>query len=56
MHALCERNTIALAKVGNVIHNVYNTRVKRPELSRVSYNGGNDGINARATAQEECRS
>ena len=37
----------------NVIHNVYNTSVNRPGLSRVSYNGGNGGINARATAQEE---
>ena len=37
----------------NVVHNVYNTSVNRPGLSRVSYNGGNGGINARATAQEE---
>ena len=37
----------------NVIHNVYNTRVNRTGLNRVSYNGGNGGINARATAQEE---
>jgi hypothetical protein len=37
----------------NVIHNVYNTRVNEASVSRVSYNGGNGGINARATAQEE---
>ncbi len=37
----------------NVVHNVYNTRVNRPGLSRVSYNGGNGGVSARATAQEE---
>jgi hypothetical protein len=37
----------------NVIHNVYNTRVNRPGDNRTSYNGGNGGINAHATAQEE---
>jgi len=35
------------------IHNVYNTRVNEGAVNRVSYNGGNGGINARATAQEE---
>ena len=37
----------------NVIHNVYNTRVNETVVNRVSFNGGNGGINARATAQEE---
>jgi hypothetical protein len=36
----------------HVIHNVYNTRVNE-NASRVSYNGGNGGINERATSQEE---
>jgi len=35
------------------IHNVYNTRVNEGAVNHVSYNGGNGGINARATAQEE---
>ena len=35
------------------IHNVYNTRVVVNNSNHVSYNGGNGGINARATAQEE---
>ena len=35
------------------IHNVYNTTVIHNEVTRVSYNGGNGGIEARATAQEE---
>jgi hypothetical protein len=34
------------------IHDVYNTRVDE-RSDRVSYNGGNGGINERATAQEE---
>ena len=37
----------------NVIHNVYNTRINETTVTRVSFNGGNGGINARATAQEE---
>jgi hypothetical protein len=37
----------------NVIHNVYNTRVNETTVTRVSFNGGHGGINARATAQEE---
>jgi hypothetical protein len=37
----------------NVIHNVYNTRVNETTVTRVSFNGGNGGINARATAQEQ---
>jgi hypothetical protein len=36
-----------------VIHNVYNTAVNNVTVNRVSFNGGNGGINARATAQEE---
>jgi WXXGXW repeat (2 copies) len=36
----------------NVIRNVYNTRVNE-NVNRVSYNGGNGGINARATSEEE---
>jgi hypothetical protein len=37
----------------NVIHNVYNTRVSAPTGGRVSYNGGQGGIEARPTPQEE---
>ena len=37
----------------NVIHNVYNTRVNETTVTRVSFNGGNGGIQARASAQEE---
>jgi Skp family chaperone for outer membrane proteins len=36
----------------NAIHNVYNNRVSE-NVNRVSYNGGNGGINARATSEEE---
>jgi hypothetical protein len=37
-----------------IIHNVYNTRiVENDRVARVSYNGGNGGIDAHATAQEE---
>jgi hypothetical protein len=35
------------------IHNVYNTTVINNNVSRVSYNGGNGGISARPTPQEE---
>ena len=36
------------------IHNVYNTTVvNNTTINRVSYNGGNGGVEARATAQEE---
>jgi hypothetical protein len=36
------------------IRNVYNERVENNvNVARVSYNGGNGGVNARATAQEE---
>jgi len=37
----------------NTTHNVYNDRVSEAAGGRVSYNGGNGGINAHATAQEE---
>ncbi len=37
----------------NVIHNTYNTTVINRNESRVSYNGGNGGINARPSAEEE---
>ena len=37
----------------NVIHNVYNKSISNRNTSRVSYNGGNGGINARATSKEE---
>jgi hypothetical protein len=36
-----------------VIHNVYNTTVVNTTVNRVSYNGGNGGINRRPTPQEE---
>jgi hypothetical protein len=36
-----------------VIRNVYNTRVNITNNTRVSYNGGNGGINERPTPQEE---
>lgn len=38
------------------IHNVYNTRIDIHNSSRVSYNGGAGGINARATSEEEAYS
>jgi hypothetical protein len=36
-----------------VIHNVYNTTVVNRSVTRVSYNGGNGGISARPTPQQE---
>jgi hypothetical protein len=39
-----------------IIHNTYNTRVVVENNTRVSYNGGNGGVTARATAQEETAS
>ena len=36
-----------------VIHNVYDRRVVERSVSRVSYNGGRGGINARPTGREE---
>jgi hypothetical protein len=35
------------------IHNVYETRVNNTTVTRVSFNGGNGGINERPTPQEE---
>ncbi|MGB7282729.1 MAG: YXWGXW repeat-containing protein, partial [Candidatus Acidiferrum sp.] len=39
----------------SVIHNIYNARVNNEfrSVSRVSFNGGKGGVNARPTAQEE---
>ena len=34
-------------------HNTYNTRIENSNVSRVSYNGGNGGVNARPTTQED---
>jgi len=39
-----------------MIHNTYETRVNVTVNSRVSYNGGNGGVEARATPQEEAAS
>src|SRR5438128_1715293 len=36
-----------------IIHNVYNTRVNIRNETRVSYNGGNGGVNERPRAEEE---
>jgi hypothetical protein len=36
-----------------VIHNVYNTTVINNTVNRVSYNGGNGGVNARPTPEQE---
>src|SRR5580700_9209003 len=45
-------NSAANRLDANSIHNVYNTRVNE-NVNRVSYNGGEGGINARATSEEE---
>jgi Skp family chaperone for outer membrane proteins len=45
-------NTVVNRVDGNVIHNVYETRVNET-ANRVSYNGGNGGITERATPEEE---
>ena len=45
-------NTAVNRVDGNAFHNVYNARVNEP-ANRVSFNGGNGGTEARATAQEE---
>ncbi|MGC2527796.1 MAG: YXWGXW repeat-containing protein [Candidatus Acidiferrum sp.] len=39
----------------NIVHNVYNQRVNNEfrSVSRVSFNGGRGGVNARPTAQEQ---
>jgi hypothetical protein len=36
-----------------IVHNVYEQNVNNTTVTRVSYNGGNGGINARPTSQEE---
>jgi hypothetical protein len=36
-----------------IIHNTYNTTVVENNTTRVSYNGGNGGVEARPTAQEQ---
>ncbi|HTS37656.1 MAG TPA: YXWGXW repeat-containing protein [Candidatus Solibacter sp.] len=36
-----------------VIHNVYNTTIVHNDVSRVSYNGGNGGVVAHASAEQE---
>jgi hypothetical protein len=36
-----------------IIRNTYNTRIENTTVNRVSYNGGNGGINARPSAQED---
>jgi hypothetical protein len=45
-------NTAVSHVDGNSFHNVYNARVSDAG-NRVSYNGGQGGVNARATAEEE---
>ena len=45
-------NTAVNRVDGNRIHNVYNTRVNEAP-NRVSFNGGNGGINARASSEEQ---
>jgi hypothetical protein len=45
-------NTAVNRVDANSIHNVYNSRVNENN-NRVSYNGGNGGIDARATSEEE---
>jgi YXWGXW repeat-containing protein len=41
---------------GGSMHFTYNTRVNEGTTTRVSFNGGNGGVNARATSQEEAAS
>jgi WXXGXW repeat (2 copies) len=44
----------AVANVNvNIIHNTYETRVENVTVNRVSYNGGDGGVVARATPAEE---
>jgi hypothetical protein len=43
----------AVLNVNVNIHNVYNTTVVHENVNHVSFNGGNGGVQARATAQEE---
>jgi WXXGXW repeat (2 copies) len=37
----------------NIVHNVYNQRINDVTVNHVSFNGGNGGVDARPTAQEE---
>lgn len=46
-------NTAVMHVNETVIHNVYNTRIENVTENRVSYNGGNGGIEARPTPREE---
>ncbi|MGO8796624.1 MAG: YXWGXW repeat-containing protein [Candidatus Sulfotelmatobacter sp.] len=46
-------NTAVLHVNETVIHNVYNARIENVSENRVSYNGGNGGIEARPTPQQE---
>ncbi len=46
-------NSAVLNVNETVVHNVYNTRIENVTVNRVSYNGGNGGIEARATAAQE---
>jgi len=46
-------NTYANRVDDRNIHNTYNTRIEVNTGSHVSYNGGNGGINERASAQED---
>ncbi|HEY2117667.1 MAG TPA: YXWGXW repeat-containing protein [Candidatus Acidoferrum sp.] len=36
-----------------IIHNTYNTRIENVNVNRVSYNGGNGGIEARPSGEEQ---
>jgi hypothetical protein len=36
-----------------IIRNTYNTRVENVTVNRISYNGGNGGVEARATSEEQ---
>lgn len=36
-----------------IVHNTYESRVRETNITRVSFNGGNGGINTRPTRQEE---
>jgi WXXGXW repeat (2 copies) len=44
--------SVANVNVTN-IHNFYETKVNNTNVNRISYNGGNGGINARPTAEQE---
>jgi len=46
-------NTYANRVNETIIHNTYNTRIENVSENRVSYNGGNGGINVRPSREEE---